>query len=149
MIYVRKERMAFTGPIFAKFETRLLWISLIRNAHVAVLWGLAFPLITVNMFAVSLTGSWFLLIAIVEASAVLLIWLTSRSYVGCKSVCECSQICKINANNLGEKGRGVGPWVLHANTTLVSSHVSPLSVLFDISVNFIYYEALFCHSILK
>jgi hypothetical protein len=37
----------------------------------------------------------------------------------------------------------------NANTTLVSSHVSPLSVLFDISVNFKYYEAAFCYCILK
>jgi hypothetical protein len=104
MIYVRKERMAFTGPIFAKIETKLLWISLVRNAHVAVLWCLAFPLIPVNMFAVSVMGSWFHSIAIVEADAVLLLWLISRGCVGCKSVSECSQICKINANNVGGGG---------------------------------------------
>ena len=100
------------------------------------------------MFAVSVIGSRFLLIAIVEAGAVLLIWLTSRDCVGCKSVSECSQICKINANNVAPGGGGPWCWI-HANTTLVSSHVSPLCVLFDISLDFKYYEAIFCHSVLK
>jgi hypothetical protein len=147
MIYVRKESMAFTGPIFEKIETKLLWLSLTRNAHVAVLWFLAFPLIPVNMFVVSVIGGWFLLIAIVEAGAVLLIWLTSSGCFVCKSVSECSQICKINANYVAVGVGGVGLWVLRANNDfVVSSNVSPLSVLFDISVNFKYYEAIFCHA---
>lgn len=78
----------------------------------------------------------------------LIIWLTSSGCFGCKSVSECSQICKINANNVAGWGGGWG-WTLECYariTTLVSSHVSPLSVLFDISVNFKYYEAIFCHS---